>query len=329
VATKQAEIAFGIGTMLADGKPETAVVVNDRVASLKDIVARHSTPGAIAPAMRDFMPDWERWHGWLRGLDLDPAREDGWRPLDAVKFAPPVPEPNNIFHTYHNYDRPSSTTGRRDPPKAQRVLPDIFLGSRSALSGHRDTVYREHGAVQFDFELEVTAVIGRTAHRVSADKADEYVAGYTIGNDLTMHFGWWKQIRSQTTLNDNLRMKNFPGYTPLGPVVVPRDVVGDAHKLRVRVTQDGVLRQDANTSAMIWTVGELIEYLSWIVPLIPGDLILTGSAEELPLPAGQRRGIKVGQTVVCEVEKLGRLETRVLEQPYRQPHEVTPADQPA
>jgi 2-keto-4-pentenoate hydratase/2-oxohepta-3-ene-1,7-dioic acid hydratase in catechol pathway len=219
-------------------------------------------------------------------------------------------------------------TGRRDPPKAQRVLPDIFLGSRSALSGHRDTVYREHGAVQFDFELEVTAVIGKKAFRVSADKAEDYVAGYTIGNDLTTHHGWWRQIRSQTTLNDNIRMKNFPGYTPLGPVVVPKDIVGDPHALHVRAWQDGVLRQDANTSAMIWKVGELIEYLSWIMPLRPGDLILTGSPEELPLPPGERRVIKPVQTVICEAEKLGRLETRILEQDVRQPNEVEPAEAP-
>ena len=240
MAQGQAEIAFGIGTIAIDGKPATAVLVNDQVATLRDIVARHSTPGATAPVMRDFLPDWERWHGWLRGLNLDPSRSDFWHPATSVKFMPPVPEPGNIFHTYHNYDRPSSTTGRRDPPKAERVLPDVFLGSRVALTGHGETVFREHGAVQFDFELEVTAVIGKTAYRVSADQAEGYVAGYTIGNDLTTHFGWWKQIRSQTTLNDNIRMKNFPGYTPMGPVIVPSDIVGDPHALRVRASQDGV-----------------------------------------------------------------------------------------
>jgi 2-keto-4-pentenoate hydratase/2-oxohepta-3-ene-1,7-dioic acid hydratase in catechol pathway len=328
VVEGQPEIRFGIGIIAGEGRPETAVVVKDHVASLRDIVARHSTPGAAAPLMRDFLPDWERWHGWLRGLDLDPARGDYWRPMTAVKFLPPVPEPNNIFHTYHNYDRPSSVTGRRDPPKSERVLPDIFFGSRSALSGHGDTVYREHGGMQFDFELELTAVIGRTAYRVSADKADDYVAGYTIANDLTMHFGWWKAVRAKTPINDNIRMKNFPGYTPLGPVIVPRDIVGDPHALWVGARQDNVLRLDATTRNMIWRIGELIEYLSWIMPLQPGDLILTGSEAELPLEHGERRGIKVGQTIVCEVEKLGRLATLVLEQDVRQPNEVAPVGGP-
>ncbi len=210
---------------------------------------RYGTPGAAAPLMRDFMPDWGRWHDWLRGLDLDPFSEENWRPASEVKFMPPVPEPVHIFHTFHNYDRPSSTTGKYDPPKAERVLPDLFLGASSALSGNGATVYREHGAVQFDFELEVTAVIGKTAYKVSSDEADDYVAGYTIGNDLTMHFGWWKKLREQTRLNDNIRMKNFPGYTPMGTVIVPSDIVGadalpfDDLIQRLRVLEAEINRQ--------------------------------------------------------------------------------------
>jgi 2-keto-4-pentenoate hydratase/2-oxohepta-3-ene-1,7-dioic acid hydratase in catechol pathway len=316
------EIRFGIGTIAEGGKPATAVVVNDQVATLAEIVARHSTPGAPAPLMRELLADWERWHDWLRGLALVPSRDGRWRKMDAVKFLPPVPEPPNIFHTYHNYDRPSSTTGRRDPPKAERVMPDIFLGSRQALSGHGDTVYREHGGVQFDFELEVTAVIGRVASRVSPEAGEDYVAGYTIGNDLTMHHGWWRELRRNTPINDNLRMKNFAGYTPMGPVIVPRDIVGDPHALSVSATQNGTLRLKSDTRGMIWRVGELVSYLSWILPLQPGDLILAGSPEELPLAPGERRGIKVGQTIVLQAERLGRLATHVAEQDFRQPNEI-------
>ena len=89
------EVAFGIGTMIDNGKPATAVVVRDQVASLASIVARHSTPGAVAPVMRDLLPDWERWHGWLRGLDLKPAPDEGWKPINSVKFMAPVPEPSS------------------------------------------------------------------------------------------------------------------------------------------------------------------------------------------------------------------------------------------
>jgi 2-keto-4-pentenoate hydratase/2-oxohepta-3-ene-1,7-dioic acid hydratase in catechol pathway len=319
------EIRFGIGTVLADGKPATAVVVDDRVAKLSDIVARYSTPGAAAPVMRDFLPDWDRWHGWLRGLDLKPATQDFWQPIAAAKFLPPVPEPNNIFHLYHNFERPSRVTGRSDPPKAERILPDVFFGSRSALAGFGDTIYREHGGVQFDFEVEVTIVIGKPATRVSADKADEYIAGYTLCNDLTMHFAWWRPIRAKSPINDNIRMKNFAGYTPMSRVIVPRDLVGDPHDLRVQAWIDDRLHQDARTNAMLWHMGEAVEYLSYIMTLMPGDLILMGSPANLPLEPGQKNhGIENGQVIRCAVEKLGQMENRIEEQPWRQPNEVDP-----
>lgn len=317
------KIGFGLGTISVEGKAATAVVVNDHVMSLQDIVARHSTPGAAAPLMRDFMPDWERWHEWLRGFDLQPSREEGWKPLDAVAFKAPVPEPWNIFHLYHNFERPSRVTGRSDPPKAERVLPDVFFGSRSALAGYGDAVYREHGGTQFDFEVEVTAVIGKPATRVKAEKAENYIAGYAIANDLTMHHAWWRELRNRSPINDNIRMKNFTGYTPMSRVIVPRDLVGNPHDLRVRAWIDGKLHQDARTNAMLWHVGEVVEYLSFIMTLQPGDLILLGSPANLPLEPGQKNhGIEVGQTILCEVEKLGRIENRVEEQPWRQPNET-------
>ncbi len=316
------EIRFGIGTAAIAGKSETVVVVDDQVTSLADIVARYSTPGAIAPPMRDFMPQWPRWHQWLRRLELKPEPEDGWLPIDQLKFLAPVPEPWNIFHLYHNFERPSRVTGRSDPPKAERVLPDVFFGSRSALAGYGDVVYREHGGTQFDFEVEITAVIGKQAARVPAEQAEEYIAGYTIANDLTMHHAWWREIRNRSPINDNIRMKNFTGYTPMSRVIVPRDLVGNPRDLRVRAWIDGKLHQDARTNDMLWHVGEVVEYLSFIMTLQPGDLILLGSPANLPLEPGQKNhGIEVGQTIRCEVEKLSQIENRVEEQPYRQPNE--------
>lgn len=315
------EVSFGIGTALNNGKPATVVVVNDQVATLTDIMGRYATPEAVAPLMRDFMQRWEHWHSWLRSLDLKPSRQDGWLPIDSVKFMAPVPEPWNIFQTYHNFERPSRITGRSDPPKSERVLPDIFMGSRSALAGFGDTVYREHGGIQFDFELEVTAIIGKPAYRVSAENVDEYIAGYAIANDFTTHFSWWSKLREGRFTWDVIRMKNFPGYTPMSRVIVPRDLVGDPHNLHVKVTVDGQLRQDTTTKEMLWSVPELVEYLSHIMTLHPGDLILTGSPEELPLSPGEKKGLRNGQLVVCTVEKLGSLENRIDEQSDRQPNE--------
>ena len=156
------------------------------------------------------MPDWERWHDWLRSLDLKPSKESGWRHIDSAKFTAPVPEPWNIFQPYHNFDRPSRITGKIDPPKHERVFPDMFMASRSSLGGYGDVIYREHGVFQFDFELEVTAIIGKPAYRVRAERAEDYVAGYAIANDYTTHFSWWSKWREGRRTNDSIRMKNFP-----------------------------------------------------------------------------------------------------------------------
>src|SRR5262249_16067567 len=143
-----------------------------------------------------------------------------------------------------------------------------------------------------------------------------------IANDLTMHFAWWRELRSKSPINDNIRMKNFVGYTPMSRAIVPKDLVGDPHDLAVRAWIDDKLHQDSRTNAMLWHVGEVTEDLSFIRTLQPGDLILLGSPAYLPLEPGQKNhGIENGQTIRCEVEKLGRLENRIEEQSWRQPHE--------
>ena len=181
---RMSEIRFGIGTARTAQGLSVVVVIEDRAIPLAGIVERRGSPGAMAPAKAsDVLADWDRWHDWLRGLDLRPASDEGWRPISAVPFVAPVPEPWNIFQTYHNFVRPSRVTGKHDPSKDERVLPDIFFGSRSALAGYGDTVMREHGGTQFDFEVEITAIIGKRAYRVPAEKWRDHVAGFVIAND--------------------------------------------------------------------------------------------------------------------------------------------------
>jgi len=111
--------------------------------------------------------DWDRWHEWLRQLPLETSEEVRSHALKSLRFTAPVRDPWNIFQTYHNFDRPNRVTGAIDPPKAQRYIPDVFLRSRTALAGYGEIVEIEPGGAQFDFEIEVTAVIGKIAHRYS------------------------------------------------------------------------------------------------------------------------------------------------------------------
>jgi 2-keto-4-pentenoate hydratase/2-oxohepta-3-ene-1,7-dioic acid hydratase in catechol pathway len=156
---------------------------------------------------------------------------------------------------------------------------------------------------------------------VKAERAEEYIAGYVIANDYTTHFSWWSPWREGRRINDSIRMKNFPGYTPVSRTIVPRDLAGNPHDLWVKATIDGVLRQDTRTNAILWKFGELVEYLSHVMELKPGDMIMGGSPEELPLPPGAKKGLHTGQVVICEVENLGRLANTIADQTERQPKE--------
>ena len=150
------------------------------------------------------------------------------------QFRPCVPEPWNIFQTYHNYDRPSRTRGTERSAEARAGASGHVYGVAYRAGPYGSTVFRERGGVQFDFEVEPTIVIGRRAHRVKAKKAYDCIAGYTIANDYTMHFGWWSELRKKSDAQDHIRRKNFPGYTPLSRTIVPKDLVGDPHDLAVR-----------------------------------------------------------------------------------------------
>jgi len=310
-------IPFGIGHGSIGDKSGAIVVVNDRASLLPALLDRPGVAGILPASMPEFMGQWERWQESLRKLTPD----ERWTSVDDVRFTAPIPDPWNIFQPYHNFERTSIVTGQADPPKSERVLPDFFFGSRSALAGYGDTVFQEMDGGRFDFEVEITAIIGKEAYRVSADDALDYVAGYCITNDFTMHHAWWRPIRNKSRINDNIRMKNFPGYSPVSRVIVPKDLVGDPHNLRVRTWVDDMLRQDIRTDTMLWSVPELIEYLSWVMPLRPGDMILCGSPGDLPMPEGVKAGVLPGQVVRCEIERIGQLVNPVSLQDQRPPYQ--------
>jgi 2-keto-4-pentenoate hydratase/2-oxohepta-3-ene-1,7-dioic acid hydratase in catechol pathway len=151
-------------------------------------------------------------------------------------------------------------------------------------------------------------VIGTRADGVSEARALEHVAGYTIANDISMRdFA----LRPDTPFGvDWLRSKAYATCLPMGPAVVPARFVPDPHDLALRLWVGDDLMQDSNTSEMLFGVAEQIAYLSEIVPLLPGDVVSTGT------PAGvgfaRERFLQPGEVVTCEIERLGRLVNRIV-----------------
>ncbi|MEV6810311.1 fumarylacetoacetate hydrolase family protein [Streptomyces sp. NPDC051132] len=191
--------------------------------------------------------------------------------------------------------------------RAAEDLPYVFLGLPTAITGPYDDVTLPAWAAKPDWELELAVVIGRPAYQVSVEDALEYVAGYTIANDLTDRATVFRRDMPQIG-TDWLRSKNAPGFTPLGPWIVPAESVTNPDDLRVTLRLNGETMQDESTKDMIFTVARMVSYVSQTARLLPGDLVLTGS------PAGNGmhwgRLLRDGDVMEGTVTGLGTQRTR-------------------
>ena len=172
--------------------------------------------------------------------------------------------------------------------------PLVFLKGAGALVGHRGVTCRPAGVAFMHYECELAVVIGKTAKKVKRADALSHVAGYTVCNDYAVRDyleNWYRP---------NLRVKNRDGATALGPWLVDAADIGDPQALGLRTFVNGQLTQQGHTSNMISDVASLIEYLSEFMTLQAGDVILTGTPEGVV-------NVNVGDEVVCEIDRVGRL----------------------
>ncbi|MFE9451952.1 fumarylacetoacetate hydrolase family protein [Streptomyces sp. NPDC006739] len=278
-----------------------------------------------APAdIRAVLDRWEQALPVLRALATGDATP--WQPLEGLRVHAPV-EPRQIFQSGANYrqhvidlevahrspDDPRTVEEARAEiaavmdRRAAEDLPYVFIGLPSTVAGPYDDVVLPAWAQQPDWELELAAVMGRAAHRVSVEEALEYVAGYTIANDLTDRATVFRRDMKAIG-TDWLRCKNAPGFTPLGPWLVPAESIADPGDLRVTLTLNGETMQDESTKDMLFGIARLVSYISQTARLLPGDLVLTGS------PAGNGihwgRLLRDGDVMEGSITGLGVQRTR-------------------
>ena len=304
-----ATVRFAPGSQSGEGAPADtpAVVVDDRAVPLDVLLG--AGDGRRAPgSVLELLPDASSWFSRIGAADLVPSERAGWVSTEEVEFLPPLPNPPTIYCAGANYrDHIEEMTGRA--PDDAYAVPYHFLTPAGALSGHRAAVPRPPGCTQLDWEIELAVVIGRRAEHVSLDAALEYVAGYTVANDLSMRdFA----LRPDVPFGvDWIRSKGYTGCLPVGPTIIPSAFVPDPQHLSLSLSVNGEKMQDSSTALMLFSVAEQIAALSAIVPLLPGDLICTGT----PAGVGFARGrfLEPGDVAVAEIEILGRLETRVVE----------------
>jgi 2-keto-4-pentenoate hydratase/2-oxohepta-3-ene-1,7-dioic acid hydratase in catechol pathway len=186
--------------------------------------------------------------------------------------------------------------------------PMLFIKSSNALNNPGDAIPLPPNSGQVDYEGELAVVIGKTAKRVPRERALDYVLGYTCANDVSAR-DWQREKR----LNGGqfARGKSFDGFCPLGPWIVTPDEVPEPNALRLRTILNGQVMQDHTTADMIFDVPTLIESLSSTMTLRPGAVILTGTPQGVGFARTPPVWLKAGDTVVVEIERIGRLENSV------------------
>lgn len=221
---------------------------------------------------------------------------------DAVCFiqgqaAPAVTGCDKILCIGLNYRQHAAECGLALPP-----APVLFNKFSSALAADGQAIYLPREYREFDYEAELVAVIGKPARNVSEADALNYVFGYTCGNDLST-----RDLQFARS-NQWLLSKTFDGFAPIGPCVVTADSI-DPNSLAISSAVNGELRQNSNTSDMIFSTAQIIADLSRHFTLLPGDLIFTGTPQGVMhgYPADQKSWLKPGDRVEVTIEGIGTL----------------------
>jgi 2,4-didehydro-3-deoxy-L-rhamnonate hydrolase len=311
-------VKYGIGTFASKGAQFPGLARDGRVFDL----CRHL---GVDASVRRILDNWDSNLARLQDLANTLAPADADYELAELRPLPPVQPCGQIFQAGANYhqhvidlmtgaerrgDSSDGLNATADREAAAAALeerartgrPFVFLGSAHTMIGANDRVVLPYDSSQPDWEVELAAVIGRPARRLPRERALEAVAGYTICNDLT----------SRDALNrpdvrglgiDWLAGKNSPTFLPTGPVIVPAAQVADPMSLRLELKVNGRVMQDETTTDMLFDIATLIEHISTVAELRPGDFLLTGS----PAGNGASHGVflKPGDVIEATIEGLG------------------------
>ncbi|NJM38053.1 MAG: fumarylacetoacetate hydrolase family protein [Akkermansiaceae bacterium] len=229
--------------------------------------------------------------GCSGGSEIDPM----------VRLGPPVNRPSKLVCIGKNYIEHAKELGEGLPTE-----PTIFMKATSAWSGPNDPVIIPRGATKLDYEVELALVIGRTASYVDERESMDYIAGYSTFCDFSERV-FQKEMGGQWT-----KGKSADSFAPMGPCLVTPDEIADPQKLRLWTRVNGELRQNSWTGDMLFSVRQLISYVSRFMTLLPGDVLATGTPSGVAMGMSPPRYLQAGDFVECGVEGLGELAQRVV-----------------
>lgn len=208
--------------------------------------------------------------------------------------------PGKIICVGQNYRSHIAEQDGRFPDK-----PVLFGKARSCIIKDREEIVYPPEVKELDYEVELAAVIGRKAKGIKKEDVPEYIYGYTVFNDITA-----RDI--QKNEHQWYRGKSFDTFGPVGPKVVKQEDFGDPYNINLKSYINGELRQDGNTTDMVFGVYSLISYISRSITLYPGDLISTGTPSGVGVFMKEKKLLKPGDEVICEIEKIGRITNKVV-----------------
>lgn len=243
-------------------------------------------------------------------------KQGALRPLGEVRLMAPLPRPEIMFfhgQAFHGHVQDWDANAKREVPDHP---PAGFYKAQHSITGPYDPIHIPAAAPDYiDYEGEICVVFGRRCYQVSRDEAMEYVAGYTIINDVSARDWTRASAESHTFVHArpalNSMYKSFPTFCPMGPYVVTRDEIPDHRQLRLTTRLNGEVMQDAQLSDLIWDIPELIESYSRSIPFGPGDILSAGT------PGGVGAGrkppvfMKAGDVVSVSVEAIGEIRNPV------------------
>jgi 2,4-diketo-3-deoxy-L-fuconate hydrolase len=319
--------AFKLGTFAKpNGAPFAAIVLGDSVIELSKAQAAYgaSRRGSALSTTDSILGLLEHWEANFAVLQEIVAflEKEGPKPdaadLASLRALPPVIRPGKMFYAAQNFQEHvdemiragmTPATGPKFTGEKSTTRPYLFLKAPSCLAGAHDEIAIPLGMKKIDWEAEIALAIGKRGKRVKAERALEHVAGFMTTNDVSCRD---LQIRPDRPglRSDWLGGKSHDNFAPMGPFLVPRAFVSNHMNLFIRLTVNGEVKQDGNTSQFIVTPEEQIEYASNILTLETGDVFSCGTCGGVG--QGTNTFLAPGDVMETEIESLGRMRNRLV-----------------
>ncbi|HET8842103.1 MAG TPA: fumarylacetoacetate hydrolase family protein [Ktedonobacteraceae bacterium] len=310
---------YQIGSALVSGKERIILSAQGQQIDASTVLSDHRLIEALALPIEkpaSLLQMLQHWPYWRATLPLlveywfsapEQIMQQSLLTTDEIHWLPPLMYPHKLICLGANYNDHNAEMENVQPPR----FPYCFLKPpTTTLVGSGATVHLPGYAKKIDWEVELAVIIGQKARHVQGEAAMACIAGYSIVNDISARDWVPREEHSYFGL-DWVMSKNFDGAAPMGPFITPVEFVENPQALTLTLTVNGQEKQHGNTADMVFSIQKIIEHLSTIMTLEPGDVIATGTPSGVGYGRRPQEFLQVGDRLVAEIEGLGKLETEI------------------